>query len=93
MVICYSSKIKLIQTSLVHSSNKQAVKIDQQAVIISIPGGSEGKESACDAGDTGSTPESGRSLGERNGYLSLPGESQGQRSLEGYSPWGHKESD
>ena len=23
----------------------------------------------------------------------LPGEFQGQRSLEGYSPWGHKESD
>ena len=23
----------------------------------------------------------------------LPGESRGQRSLEGYSPWGHKESD
>ena len=23
----------------------------------------------------------------------LPGESRGQRSLAGYSPWGHKESD
>ena len=23
----------------------------------------------------------------------LPGESQGQRSLAGYRPWGHKESD
>ena len=23
----------------------------------------------------------------------LPGESQGQRSLVGYSPWGHKKSD
>ena len=23
----------------------------------------------------------------------LPGESQGQRNLVGYSPWGHKESD
>ena len=23
----------------------------------------------------------------------LPGGSHGQRSLEGYSPWGHKESD
>ena len=23
----------------------------------------------------------------------LPGESQGQRSLAGYSPWGHKESE
>ena len=25
--------------------------------------------------------------------VSLPGESHGQRSLAGYSPWGHKESD
>ena len=23
----------------------------------------------------------------------LPGESHGQRNLEGYSPWGHKESE
>ena len=26
-------------------------------------------------------------------YLFLPGESYGQRSLAGYSPWGRKESD
>ena len=25
--------------------------------------------------------------------VSLPGKSHGQRSLTGYSPWGHKESD
>ena len=25
--------------------------------------------------------------------VSLPGKSHGQRSLEGYSPWGHEESD
>ena len=30
------------------------------------PGGSDSKESACSAGDPGSTPESGRSPGERN---------------------------
>ena len=36
-----------------------------------FPGGSDGKESACnagDAGDMGSTPGSGRSPGEGNGY-------------------------
>ena len=32
-----------------------------------FPGGSEGKVSACDVGDLGSIPGSGRSLGERNG--------------------------
>ena len=32
-----------------------------------FPGGSDGKESACDAGDSDSIPESGRSPGEGNG--------------------------
>ena len=31
------------------------------------PGGSDGKESACNVGELGSIPWSGRSLGERNG--------------------------
>ena len=33
-----------------------------------FPGGSNGKESACNAGDPGSVPGSGRSPGEGNGY-------------------------
>ena len=32
-----------------------------------FPGGSDGKESACNAGDPGSIPESGRPPGEGNG--------------------------
>ena len=32
-----------------------------------FPGGSDGKASACNAGDLGSTPGSGRSPGEGNG--------------------------
>ena len=32
-----------------------------------FPGGSDGKESACNAGDLGSMPGLGRSLGEGNG--------------------------
>ena len=35
--------------------------------IIGFPGGSEGKVSACNAGDPGSSPGSGRSPGEGNG--------------------------
>ena len=64
--------------------------------IVGFPGGSEGKESACNAGDLGSVPGLGRSLGEGNGYplqYSPPGKSHGQRSVAGYSPWGCKESD
>ena len=56
-----------------------------------FPGGSDGKESACNAGDPGSVPESGRSPGEGNGNpLQYPGKSHGWRSLAGYSPQGHK---
>ena len=49
-----------------------------------------------DAGDVGLIPESARSPGVGNGNpppVFLPGESHGRRSLVGYSPWGHKESD
>ena len=58
-------------------------------------GGSDGKESACNARDPGSIPGSGRcSKKEMAAHSSiLPGKSHGQRSLVDYSPWGHKESD
>ena len=36
---------------------------------ISFPGSSAGKESTCNAGDSGSIPGSGRSPGEGIGYL------------------------
>ena len=50
---------------------------------------------AGDARDTVSIPESGSSPGGGQGNLLqiLPGESHGQRSLVGHSPWGLKESD
>ena len=35
---------------------------------LDFPGGSDGKESACNVGDLGSTPELGRSPGERKDY-------------------------
>ena len=35
--------------------------------LLGSPGGSDGKESACNVGDPGSTPGSGRSPGEGNG--------------------------
>ena len=38
------------------------------AMIEDFPGGSGSKESACNAGDSGLIPESGRSPGEENGY-------------------------
>ena len=37
-------------------------------VFLGFPGGSDGKESACNVGDLGSIPGLRRSLGEGNGY-------------------------
>ena len=65
-------------------------------LFLGIPCGSEGKESACNVGDLGSISGLGRSPGEENGYplqYSCLENPHGQRSLAGYSPCGHKESD
>ena len=55
-----------------------------------FPGGSDGKESACNAGDLGS-------ISWRREWLPtpvfLPGEFCGQRSPAGCNPWGCKDSD
>ena len=59
-------------------------------------GGSESEESACNVGDLGLIPGLGRSPGGGHGnplpYSCLENPC-GQRSLKGYSPWGHKELD
>jgi len=63
---------------------------------LAFPGGSDGKESACNVGDLGSIPRLGRFTWRRAWQptpVFLPGEFRGQRSLVGYSPWGCKESD
>ena len=58
-----------------------------------FPGGSDGQESACNAGDISLIPGLGRSSGKENGYLlrySCLENPHGHRSLAGYSPWGRK---
>ena len=65
-------------------------------ITLGFPGGSDGKESACDAGAEGSLPGLGRSPGEGNGFplqYSCLKDKNGRRSLVGYSPWGGKELD
>ena len=55
-------------------------------------GGSDGKEAARSAGDPGWIPGSGASW-RRDWHpapVLLPGESDGQRSLAGCSPWARK---
>ena len=64
--------------------------------ITGFPGGSDSKESACNAGEQESIPGLGRCPGEENGYAfqySCLENLHGQRSLVGYSPWGRRESD
>ena len=63
---------------------------------LGFPGGSAGKESACNAGDLslipglGSSPEGEHGNPLQYSCLENPHE---QRSLVGYSPWDRKESD
>ena len=76
--------------------------IPESPFMLLLPGGSDGKGSACNAGGPGSPGSNLGSLGlkipwRRHGYpfvfypVFLPGEFHGQRSLAGYSPWGHRE--
>ena len=65
-------------------------------VFMGFPGGSDGKESACNVGDLGLIPGLGRSPAGGNGNplqdscLESP---YGQRILAGYSPGGLQELD
>ena len=67
-----------------------------RSIVGDSPGGSDGKESAFNAGDPGLIPGSGRFTWRRKWHsipVFLPGKSHGWRSLAGYSPWGCKELD
>ena len=69
------------------------------SVLKNFPAGRVVKNPPDNAGDTrdaGLIPGSGESPWRRKWQptlVFLPGKSDGQRSLAGYSPWGHKESD
>ena len=62
---------------------------------LGFPGGSVIKNPPANAGDAGLIPGLERSPGVGNGnplqsVFHLPGKFRGQRSLVGYSPWGHR---
>ena len=65
-------------------------------VFLGFPGGSDGKESLCNAQDLGlilglgRCPRAGHGNPLQYSCLENP---HGQRSLVGYSAWGHRESD
>ena len=67
--------------------------------MLGFPGGTSGKEPTCQCKRhkrPGFNPHV-QKIHRRSAWqltrVFLPGESQGQRSLVGYSPWGHKKSD
>ena len=67
-----------------------------QRSLATCPWWLHGKESACQAGDLGTIPGSGRfprRMKWQPTPIFLPGESHGQRSLAGCIPRGHTESD
>ena len=67
----------------------KGVWFSQVGLVVKNPPANAG-----DVRDTGLIPGFGRSPREGHGNPGfLPGESHGQRSLAGYSPRGHKESD
>ena len=66
------------------------------AVFLGFLGGSDGKEFTCNAGSLGLIPGLRKPPGGGHGnpfQYSCLEKPHGQRSLEGYSPWDHKESD
>ena len=68
----------------------------RRSALQGFPGGSDGKEFACNARDLGSIPGLGRSSGKKNGYpvcYSCLENPHGQRNLAGYSPQGQQEPD
>ena len=80
---------------LVSNADLSVIQNCRQLYKIS-PGGSDGKESACNAEDLGLILGLGRSPGGGHGnplQYSCLESLQGQRSLAGYSPWGCKELD
>ena len=58
---------------------------------LDLPDGLVVQSLPANVGDTGLTPELGRSPREGNVHLVFsPGKSHEQRNVVGYGPWGHK---
>ena len=66
--LCYKLVFNhLIQHELLCQLTDHAILMSVVSNLLDFPGGSDGKESACSAGDPGSIPGLGRSPGEGNG--------------------------
>ena len=89
----------VIYTQVVHFITEPEMVDKEKNVVASVKyfsGSSDGKESTYNVRDLASIPGLGRFPG--GGHSNPPQHSclenpHGQRSLAGYSPWAHKESD
>ena len=90
-------EILIFWTSVVkHQHWKFVSQTASKVIMLSLPQWLSGKESACQWRRCGFGSWVGKILLRRKWQptpVFLPGESHGQRSLVGYSPWGCKESD
>ena len=91
---CLAYRKSLLALTLVfHSEFISADLCAYQDHTVGFPSSSDGKASACNAGDPGSLPGSGRFPWRRKWQptpVFLPGEFHGQRSLVRCSPWGRR---
>ena len=96
--ICCGGVLKLL-SQFCYNAIQFIYLILDEVVWWGFPGGASGKEPACQCRRLkrcGFHPWVGKILWRRAGQptpVFLPEESHGQRSLVGYSPWGHKELD
>ena len=86
----------LILETCISYCKRYFTNIMEVRILRCFPGGSDGKESACNPGHLGLIPRLGRS--PEGGHInplqySCLENLHGQRSLGGYSPWGCKEWD
>ena len=89
----------MLDTSLRHIFSFSNLYKLKQSCFVGLPDGASGEEPACQCSRhkrPGVDPWVGKIPWRRAWQptqVVLPGESHGQRSLEGYSPWDHKKSD
>ena len=85
-IIYRNKKVSVVQFYVINVGKKKLIGcMDKYGLTL----GSVDKGSACNAGDTGSIPGSGKIPWRRAWQptpVFLPGEFHGQRSLAGYSP-------
>ena len=91
--ICHWGHFQSIRVFRMYSLREGLGKmshLDSDLTIKGLPGGSDGKESACNAGDWSSIPGSGRSPGEGNGnpfQYSCLGNSMDRRAWRATVHW------